>query len=195
MSALDSIKGCININGRLTRPDVIGGTAVFATKEGNAANQLLCQFANAAGNITAFEISTTVQPGAAARRGVGFKTPQGYLFFNVVENGEADGVGYVWLAADGVQQTQEYTALDASSEAVIMGNEAYTLKLVAKDLTGTSADTITLYVNNIAVYTYTNTLGWDLTARVLPAIGVRGSGASATFTDYTFKVVYEAQNT
>ena len=193
VSALDSIKGCININGRLTRPDVIGGTAVFATKEGNAANQLLCQFANAAGNITAFEISTTVQPGAAARRGVGFKTPQGYLFFNVVENGEANGVGYVWLAADGVQQTQEYTALDASSEAVITGNEAYTLKLVAENLTGEATDTVTLYVNDVAVYTYTNTLGWDLTEKVLPIIGVGGESASATFTDYTFKVMQKTE--
>ena len=110
----------------------------------------------------------------------------------MIENGEADGVGYVWLAADGVQQTQEYTALDASSEAVIMGNEAYTLKLVAENLTGAATDTITFYVNDIAVYTYTNTLGWDLTAKVLPAIGVRGGG-SATFTEYTFKVAYETQ--
>ena len=188
VSGLESIKGFININGVLNRPDVSGGAADFTTKEGNAANQLLCQFANAAGNITAFEISTTVTAGAG-RRGVGFKTPQGYLFFNVVENGEANGVGYVWIATDGVQQSQEYAALDASSEAVITGNEAYTLKLVAENLTGEATDTITFYVNDIAVYTYTNTLGWDLTAKVLPAIGVRGSGANATFTDYTFKVL------
>ena len=192
VSGLESIKGFININGVLNRPDVSGGAADFTTKEGNAANQLLCQFANAAGNITAFEISTTVTAGAG-RRGVGFKTPQGYLFFNVVENGEANGVGYVWIATDGVQQSQEYAALDASSEAVITGNEAYTLKLVAENLTGEATDTITFYVNDIAVYTYTNTLGWDLTAKVLPIIGVRGDSASATFTDYTFKVIPKSE--
>ena len=110
VSALDSMKGFININGMLTRPDVSGGAAVLATKDGNEANQLLCQFAYAAGDITAFEISATVQPGAAARRGVGFKTQQGYLFFNVAENGGENGAGYVWFTTDGVQQTQEYTA-------------------------------------------------------------------------------------
>ena len=189
VSGLESIKGFININGVLNRPDVSGGAAVLATKDGNEANQLLCQFAYAAGDITAFEISATVQPGAAARRGVGFKTQQGYLFFNVAENGGENGAGYVWFTTDGVQQTQEYTALDASAEAVITGTEPYTLKLMAENLTDEATDTVTLYVNDIAVYTYTNTLGWDLTASVLPTIGVCGSNASATFTDYTFKVI------
>ena len=130
------------------------------------------------------------------RRGIGFKTPDGYLFFNVIENGGANGAGYVeFNVSNGGKKSQAYQALNAAAESVIKGNKAYTLKLVAKNLTGTSADTVTLYVNNIAVYTYTNTLGWDLTAKVLPAIGVRGGPASATFTDYTFKVVYEAQNT
>ena len=192
---LITINGFINNNGDLTWPSEIGGAATFATTKGNAENQLLCQFANAAENISAFEISTKVQSGAEARRGVGFKTPDGYIFFNVVENSNTNGAGYVWYNIKYEQQTQDYVVLKEAAEEVVTGADPYTLKLVATDLTGTSADTITLYVNDIAVYTYTNTLGWDLTARVLPAIGVRGSGASATFTDYTFKVVYEAQNT
>ena len=190
VSLLDSIKGFINNNGSLTRPGVSGGAAVFATSEGNAANQLLCQFANAAENVKSFEISTTVTAGTG-RRGVGFKTPSGYLFFNVTKEGSANGAGYVWYNTDYEQQTQDYVALSTAAEAVVAGAEVYTLKIAAENLTGTSSDTITLYVNDIAVYTYTNTLGWDLTAKVLPAIGVRGGGASATFTDYTFKVQYE----
>ena len=190
VSLLDSITGFINNNGSLTRPGVSGGAAVFATSEGNAANQLLCQFANAAENVKSFEISTTVTAGTG-RRGVGFKTPSGYLFFNVTKEGGANGAGYVWYNTDYEQQTQDYVALSMAAKAVVAGAEVYTLKIAAENLTGTSSDTITLYVNDIAVYTYTNTLGWDLTEKVLPAIGVRGGPASATFTNYTFKVVYE----
>ena len=191
---LITINGFINNNGDPTWPSEIGGAATFATKEGNAANQLLCQFANAAENISAFEISTKVQSGAEARRGVGFKTPDGYIFFNVVENSNTNGAGYVWYNIKYEQQTQDYVVLKEAAEEVVTGADPYTLKLVATDLTGTSADTITLYVNDIAVYTYTNTLGWDLTKKVLPAIGVRGSGASAIFTDYTFKVLPKTVN-
>ena len=191
---LITINGFINNFGDLTRPSEIGGAATFATAKGNAANQLLCQFANAAENISAFEISTKVQSGAEARRGVGFKTPDGFIFFNVVENSNTNGAGYVWYNISYQQQSQDYVVLKEAAEEVVTGADPYTLKLVATDLTGTSADTITLYVNDIAVYTYTNTLGWDLTKKVLPAIGVRGSGASAIFTDYTFKVLPKTVN-
>ena len=184
------LTGFINNNGSLTRPGVSGGAAVFATSESNAANQLLCQFADAAANVKAFEISTTVTAGTG-RRGVGFKTPDGYLFFNVTKNGGANGAGYVWYNTGYVQQTQDYVALSEEAEAVVAGTDAYTLKIVATNLTGATTDTVTLYVNNIAVYTYTDAFGWDLTEKILPAIGVRGSGANATFTNYTFKVQYK----
>ena len=106
----------------------------------------------------------------------------------MIHNGGANGAGYVeFNVSSGGKTSQTYQALDAAAEAVVAGTEAYTLKLVATDLTGTETDKITFYVNDIAVYTYTNTLGWDLTEKILPAIGVRGSGASATFSDYTFK--------
>ena len=105
-------------------------------------------------------------------------------------------MGYVEFdVLSGNKTSQAYQALDTAAETVITGTEPYTLKLVAENLTGEATDTITFYVNDIAVYTYKNTLGWDLTAKVLPAIGVRGSGANATFTNYTCKVEYEAQNT
>ena len=191
VALLDSIKGFINTNGTLTRPGVSGGAAVFATSASNAANQLLCQFADAAENVKSFEISTTVTAGTG-RRGVGFKTPDGYLFFNVTKNGAANGAGYVWYTTSYVQQTQDYVALSEEAEAVVAGTDAYTLKIVATDLAGDATDTITFYVNDIAVYTYTNTLRWNLTVKVLPAIGVRGGPASATFTNYTFRVQSKA---
>ena len=184
--------GFINNGGSLDRTRESSGIVTLATNTGSADNQILLQFANAAENISAFEISATVTTGTG-RRGVGFKTPDGYLFFNIVENGGANGAGYVeFNATTTAKVTQAYQTLAAEAEMVITGNEAYTLKLVAENLTGAATDTITFYVNDIAVYTYTNTLGWDLTAKVLPAIGVRGGG-SATFTEYTFKVAYETQ--
>ena len=185
--------GFINNGGSLDRTWESSGIVTLATNTGSADNQILLQFANAAENISAFEISATVTAGTG-RRGVGLKTPDGYLFFNVVENGGANGAGYVEfdVNTDGNKKAQAYQTLAAEAETVITGNEAYTLKLVAENLTGAATDTITFYVNDIAVYTYTNTLGWDLTAKVLPAIGVRGGG-SATFTEYTFKVAYETQ--
>ena len=184
--------GFINYNGSLDRTQENSGIVTLKTNAGSADNQILLQFANAAENISAFEISATVTAGTG-RRGVGFKTPDGYLFFNVVENGGENGAGYVEFAVntDGNKKAQTYQALAAAAETVIAGTEAYTLKIVATDLTGEATDTVTFYVNDIAVYTYTNTLGWDLTAKVLPAIGVRGSGASATFTNYTYRVQYE----
>lgn len=190
VSGLSAVKGFINVNGTVDRANETSSSVTFTTGAGGADDQLLCQFAEAVENLSAFEISTTVQPGAAARRGVGFKTPDGYLFFNVVENGGVNGAGYVEFdVLSGNKTSQAYQILDAAAEAVITGDEAYTLTLAAANLTGTEADTVTLYVNDIAVYTYTNTLGWDLTAKVLPAIGVRNANASATFTDYTFKVM------
>ena len=192
VSGYTTVNGFINVNGTVDRDNETSSSVTFSTSEGSADNQLLCQFADAAANVKAFEISTTVQPDATGRRGVGFKTPDGYLFFNVVDNGGANGAGYVeFNVSNGSKTSQAYQALDEAAEAVITGTEPYTLKIVAENLTGTSADTITLYVNDIAVYTYTNTLGWDLTVKVLPAIGVRGSGASATFTNYTYRVQYE----
>ena len=193
VSGYTTVKGFINVNGTVDRDNETSSSVTFTTSAGSADNQLLCQFADAAANVKAFEISTTVQPGATGRRGVGFKTPDGYLFFNVVENGGENGAGYVeFNVSNGSKTSQAYQALAAAAEAVITGTEPYTLKIVATGLTGTAADTITFYVNDIAVYTYTNTLGWNLTVKVLPAIGVRGSGASATFTDYTFRVQYRA---
>ena len=181
--------GFINYNGSLDRTQESSGIVTLATNTGSADNQILLQFANAAQNISAFEISTAVTEGTG-RRGVGLKTPDGYLFFNVVENGGANGAGYVEfdVNTNGNKKAQAYQTLDAAAEAVITSDEAYTLKIVAENLTGEATDTITFYVNEIPVYTYTNTLGFNLTAKVLPAIGVRGGGR-ATFTDYTFKVM------
>ena len=151
---LSQVKDFINHVGSLERTQESAGIVTFTTSAGNADHQLLCQFAEAAENITSFKISTTVTAGTG-RRGIGFKTPDGYLFFNVVNNGGENGVGYVVfdVFTDGMKKDQAYQTLDADVEAIITDNEAYTLKLVAKDLTGTSADTVTLYVDNIAVYT------------------------------------------
>ena len=156
---------------------------------------MICQFAEAAEGVTAFEISTTVQPGATARRGVGFKTPDGFLFFNVVNNGGANGVGYVVfdVFTDGMKKDQAYQTLDADAEAIIVGDEAYTLRLVVTDINDAGTGTFEFYVNDILVYTMDNTFTnaegnpWNLSTKVLAAIGVRGVNADATFSKYTFK--------
>ena len=193
---LSEVHGLINNNGgTVNRDNEADGIVKFTFNEGNADNQLICQFAEAAEGVTAFEISTTVQPGATGRRGVGFKTPDGYLFFNVVNNGGDNGVGYVEfdVNTDGMKKDQAYQALDADAEAIITGDEAYTLKLVVTDINGAGTGTIEFYVNNTLVYsmknTFTNAEGnpWNLSTKVLPAIGVRNANASATFSEYTFK--------
>ena len=124
---LSQVKGFINNGGSLDRTQESAGIVTFATSTGNADHQLLCQFAEAAENITAFKISTTVTAGTG-RRGVGFKTPSGYLFFNVVENGGEYGAGYVEfdVNTDGNKKDQAYQALSAEAEAIIAGAEAYT---------------------------------------------------------------------
>ena len=196
VSNLKEVKGMINQNGgTVNRDNEADGVVTFTFKDGNPDNQLICQFAEAAEGVTAFEISTTVQPGATARRGVGFKTPDGFLFFNVVNNGGANGVGYVVfdVFTDGMKKDQAYQTLDADAEAIIVGDEAYTLRLVVTDINDAGTGTFEFYVNDILVYTMDNTFTnaegnpWNLSTKVLAAIGVRGINADATFSKYTFK--------
>ena len=196
VSNLEKVKGMINQNGgTVNRANEADGVVTFTFKDGNPDNQLICQFAEAAEGVTAFEISTTVQPGATARRGVGFKTPDGFLFFNVVNNGGANGVGYVVfdVFTDGMKKDQAYQTLDADAEAIIVGDEAYTLRLVVTDINDAGTGTFEFYVNDILVYTMDNTFTnaegnpWNLSTKVLAAIGVRGVNADATFSKYTFK--------
>ena len=196
VSNLKEVKGMINQNGgTVNRANEADGVVTFTFKDGNPDNQLICQFAEAAEGVTAFEISTTVQPGATARRGVGFKTPDGFLFFNVVNNGGANGVGYVVfdVFTDGMKKDQAYQTLDADAEAIIVGDEAYTLRLVVTDINDAGTGTFEFYVNDILVYTMDNTFTnaegnpWNLSTKVLAAIGVRGVNADATFSKYTFK--------
>ena len=196
VSNLKEVKGMINQNGgTVNRDNEADGVVTFTFKDGNPDNQLICQFAEAAEGVTAFEISTTVQPGATARRGVGFKTPDGFLFFNVVNNGGANGVGYVVfdVFTDGMKKDQAYQTLDADAEAIIVGDEAYTLRLVVTDINDAGTGTFEFYVNDILVYTMDNTFTnaegnpWNLSTKVLAAIGVRGVNADATFSKYTFK--------
>ena len=196
VSNLERVKGMINQNGgTVNRANEADGVVTFTFKDGNPDNQLICQFAEAAEGVTAFEISTTVQPGATARRGVGFKTPDGFLFFNVVNNGGANGVGYVVfdVFTDGMKKDQAYQTLDADAEAIIVGDEAYTLRLVVTDINDAGTGTFEFYVNDILVYTMDNTFTnaegnpWNLSTKVLAAIGVRGVNADATFSKYTFK--------
>ena len=196
VSNLKEVKGMINQNGgTVNRDNEANGVVTFTFKDGNPDNQLICQFAEAAEGVTAFEISTTVQPGATARRGVGFKTPDGFLFFNVVNNGGANGVGYVVfdVFTDGMKKDQAYQTLDADAEAIIVGDEAYTLRLVVTDINDAGTGTFEFYVNDILVYTMDNTFTnaegnpWNLSTKVLAAIGVRGVNADATFSKYTFK--------
>ena len=196
VSNLEKVMGMINQNGgTVNRANEADGVVTFTFKDGNPDNQLICQFAEAAEGVTAFEISTTVQPGAAARRGVGFKTPDGFLFFNVVNNGGANGVGYVVfdVFTDGMKKDQAYQTLDADAEAIIVGDEAYTLRLVVTDINDAGTGTFEFYVNDILVYTMDNTFTnaegnpWNLSTKVLAAIGVRGVNADATFSKYTFK--------
>ena len=196
VSNLKEVKGMINQNGgTVNRDNEADGVVTFTFKDDNPDNQLICQFAEAAEGVTAFEISTTVQPGATARRGVGFKTPDGFLFFNVVNNGGANGVGYVVfdVFTDGMKKDQAYQTLDADAEAIIVGDEAYTLRLVVTDINDAGTGTFEFYVNDILVYTMNNTFTnaegnpWNLSTKVLAAIGVRGINADATFSKYTFK--------
>ena len=196
VSNLEEVKGMINQNGgTVNRANEADGVVTFTFKDGNPDNQLICQFAEAAEGVTAFEISTTVQPGATARRGVGFKTPDGFLFFNVVNNGGENGVGYVVfdVFTDGMKKDQAYQTLDADAEAIIVGDEAYTLRLVVTDINDAGTGTFEFYVNDILVYTMDNTFTnaegnpWNLSTKVLAAIGVRGVNADATFSKYTFK--------
>ena len=196
VSNLKEVKGMINQNGgTVNRDNEADGVVTFTFKDGNPDNQLICQFAEAAEGVTAFEISTTVQPGATARRGVGFKTPDGFLFFNVVNNGGENGVGYVVfdVFTDGMKKDQAYQTLDADAEAIIVGDEAYTLRLVVTDINDAGTGTFEFYVNDILVYTMDNTFTnaegnpWNLSTKVLAAIGVRGINADATFSKYTFK--------
>ena len=196
VSNLKEVKGMINQNGgTVNRDNEADGVVTFTFKDGNPDNQLICQFAEAAEGVTAFEISTTVQPGATARRGVGFKTPDGFLFFNVVNNGGENGVGYVVfdVFTDGMKKDQAYQTLDADAEAIIVGDEAYTLRLVVTDINDAGTGTFEFYVNDILVYTMDNTFTnaegnpWNLSTKVLAAIGVRGVNADATFSKYTFK--------
>ena len=196
VSNLSEVRGMINYNsGTVNRANEADGVVTFTFKDGNPDNQLICQFAEAAEGVTAFEISTTVQPGATARRGVGFKTPDGFLFFNVVNNGGANGVGYVVfdVFTDGMKKDQAYQTLDADAEAIIVGDEAYTLRLVVTDINDAGTGTFEFYVNDILVYTMDNTFTnaegnpWNLSTKVLAAIGVRGVNADATFSKYTFK--------
>ena len=196
VSNLKEVKGMINQNGgTVNRDNEADGVVTFTFKDGNPDNQLICQFAEAAEGVTAFEISTTVQPGATARRGVGFKTPDGFLFFNVVNNGGANGVGYVVfdVFTDGMKKDQAYQTLDADAEAIIVGDEAYTLRLVVTDINDAGTGTFEFYVNDILVYTMNNTFTnaegnpWNLSTKVLAAIGVRGVNADATFSKYTLK--------
>ena len=196
VSNLKEVKGMINQNGgTVNRDNEADGVVTFTFKDGNPDNQLICQFAEAAEGVTAFEISTTVQPGATARRGVGFKTPDGFLFFNVVNNGGANGVGYVVfdVFTDGMKKDQAYQTLDADAEAIIVGDEAYTLRLVVTDINDAGTGTFEFYVNDILVYTLDNTFTnaegnpWNLSTKVLAASGVRGVNADATFSKYTFK--------
>ena len=196
VSNLSEVRGMINHNsGTVNRANEADGVVTFTFKDGNPDNQLICQFAEAAEGVTAFEISTTVQPGATARRGVGFKTPDGFLFFNVVNNGGANGVGYVVfdVFTDGMKKDQAYQTLDADAEAIIVGDEAYTLRLVVTDINDAGTGTFEFYVNDILVYTMNNTFTnaegnpWNLSTKVLAAIGVRGVNADATFSKYTFK--------
>ena len=196
VSNLSEVRGMINHNsGTVNRANEADGVVTFTFKGDNPDNQLICQFAEAAEGVTAFEISTTVQPGATARRGVGFKTPDGFLFFNVVNNGGANGVGYVVfdVFTDGMKKDQAYQTLDADAEAIIVGDEAYTLRLVVTDINDAGTGTFEFYVNDILVYTMDNTFTnaegnpWNLSTKVLAAIGVRGVNADATFSKYTFK--------
>ena len=196
VSNLKEVKGMINQNGgTVNRDNEADGVVTFTFKDGNPDNQLICQFAEEAEGVTAFEISTTVQPGATARRGVGFKTPDGFLFFNVVNNGGENGVGYVVfdVFTDGMKKDQAYQTLDADAEAIIVGDEAYTLRLVVTDINDAGTGTFEFYVNDILVYTMDNTFTnaegnpWNLSTKVLAAIGVRGINADATFSKYTFK--------
>ena len=196
VSNLSEVRGMINHNsGTVNRANEADGVVTFTFKDDNPDNQLICQFAEAAEGVTAFEISTTVQPGATARRGVGFKTPDGFLFFNVVNNGGANGVGYVVfdVFTDGMKKDQAYQTLDADAEAIIVGDEAYTLRLVVTDINDAGTGTFEFYVNDILVYTMDNTFTnaegnpWNLSTKVLAAIGVRGVNADATFSKYTFK--------
>ena len=196
VSNLSEVRGMINYNsGTVNRANEADGVVTFTFKNDNPDNQLICQFAEAAEGVTAFEISTTVQPGATARRGVGFKTPDGFLFFNVVNNGGANGVGYVVfdVFTDGMKKDQAYQTLDADAEAIIVGDEAYTLRLVVTDINDAGTGTFEFYVNDILVYTMDNTFTnaegnpWNLSTKVLAAIGVRGVNADATFSKYTFK--------
>ena len=196
VSNLSEVRVMINHNsGTVNRANEADGVVTFTFKGDNPDNQLICQFAEAAEGVTAFEISTTVQPGATARRGVGFKTPDGFLFFNVVNNGGANGVGYVVfdVFTDGMKKDQAYQTLDADAEAIIVGDEAYTLRLVVTDINDAGTGTFEFYVNDILVYTMDNTFTnaegnpWNLSTKVLAAIGVRGVNADATFSKYTFK--------
>lgn len=153
---------------------------------------VMAQFAEAAVNVSSFEISATVTAGTG-RRGIGFKTPDGYLFFNVYPEETSNQVGYAYLNVNtGAQDSFGYATLDAASKAAIESGE-YNLKLVATGINGAATGTIEFYVNNILVYTFenvsTNTNGTavNLFTKILPAIGVRGASATATFSDYTFR--------
>ena len=186
----DSPTSLIMTEGGNISTDTDGTVLTAADNDGNAV--VMAQFANAAENVKSFEISTTITAGRE-RRGIGFKTPYGYLFFNVCPGQVSNQVGYAYLDVEtGKQRSTGYATLDAASKAAIESGK-YNLKLVATGINGAETGTIEFYVNNILVYAFenvsTNTdeTSVNLYTKILPVIGVRGSNASATFSDYTFR--------
>lgn len=186
----DSLTTQIMTEGGNISTDTDGTVLTAANNDVNAV--VMAQFAGAAVNVSSFEISATVTAGEG-RRGIGFKTPDGYLFFNVCPEQAENQVGYAYLnVSNGTQDSFGYATLDAASKAAIESGE-YNLKLVATGINGAATGTIEFYVNNILVYTFENVstnpngISVNLFTKILPVIGVRGDSAIATFSDYTFR--------